>query len=120
MPDAPKFYVGQEVLLRSVNDRRDEPRRVTIAKVGRTNVYYADPIYASGLSKPHEVESGRIKDNYGHEWLQTPEEYAEEQYRTVLVAAIRAAGWEPKNYTGRGTSTALLEALAGVLGVSAE
>lgn len=90
---------GDELLLTG-NDvgrkyLKQEPRRVTVHKVGRTLVhilrYDGKP---DGPTDTYRFDSGVINDNYGHSRLWKPEDWELEKSRDELEAALKAHGVE--------------------------
>lgn len=93
-----KYYEGQEVVIRDVNDRRrpeEGPLTATITRVGRKLVY----VTLYGREKAYRIESGVANDNYGHSSLQTWDEYHAEKRRAEVVQALQEAGFIAKNYS---------------------
>lgn len=106
-----EYYVGQEVLIRSVNQRGSEPEKATVTKVGRKLVTVRNQY---NWFEVYRMDTGKRNDNYGHEWLQTPEAYADEQHRTELWGQLRELGL--KTEWGKPTiSTVKLERIIAIL-----
>jgi hypothetical protein len=112
------FEVGQEVYLRSMNESRmrredDKPPVASIVRVGRKLVF----IERYGGEEAYRIESGKRNDDYGHEWLQTFEQWEEEAERAELIVALRDGGLEIR--MGGRVSTDVLREVVNALGVVA-
>lgn len=84
---ATEWYVGQPVLMRSVNERGRGPYKTTITRVGRKYVY----IEQHGRERSFTID-GSANDAYGHEWLQTPEAYAHQVRMSSLRDTLKENG----------------------------
>lgn len=100
------YAVGQQVWIRDVNENRlGGARRGEIVKVGRSLVTVADGRW----SKTFRMADGRANDSYGHAWIQTDEQRADEGRRTGALDALRSVGVDVR-FSSR-LSTAHLEAM---------
>lgn len=103
-----QYEVGQEVVLRGGNKRRNiEPPIGRVLKVGRKLVTVEDQW---GWPRQYRMEDGRANDRYGHAWIQTREQYAEEMARSALLDALLKRG-----VTVRGYSNNALNAILAIL-----
>lgn len=88
--NTPKFTPGQTVIRRDVNENRyGGPTEVTVVKVGRTLVHVTGR-GRYGRTETFRIEDGRANDNYGHGWIQTQDEHAEEKWRDAQIARLTA------------------------------
>ena len=107
-----EYYVGQKVLIRDINRRRDGgPTESVITRVGRKLVY----IEQYGREVAYRIEDGRKNDNYGHSWLQTPEQYVEEMHRDALWSRLNAAGLRLELGMSHKVSTDKLERVVAIM-----
>jgi hypothetical protein len=109
--------VGDELVITSAHRKTqpgEEPRTVTVHKVGRTLVHVLR--YAGHSDKgtdTYRIENGIANDNYGHSELWKPEDWKAEQRREELDEALRKHGVEAWR---RGPKpVAVLEALLDVM-----
>ena len=89
-----KWYVGQEVFLRDVNEapkywKDGLPPRGIVTKVGRTLLTVEDQCRHP---KTYRLDSGRANDKYEHALVQTLEDYADQKRRAELVTKLRQTG----------------------------
>jgi hypothetical protein len=109
---------GDELLLVTKyggrREKEQEPRTVKVHKVGRTLVHILrwEEIPSRGTDA-YRIESGVFNDNYGHSELWKPEDWAAEQSREGLEAALRLHGIEA--WRGGKKPIAVLEALLDVM-----
>lgn len=83
------FEVGQEVIVRDVNENRlGGPKRGTVVKVGRTLVTVQEQYGQRRFS----IQDRTVRDNYGHASIQTVEEYEDQIARTALLRRLREHG----------------------------
>ena len=103
--------VGDRVQVFDVNRR---PLRDgfdgTVVKVGRTLITVR---YGHGYTKVFRLDSGRANDAFGHQWIETPAQMAEDARRDELVQRLRDSGLEVR--MGRQLPTQTLEAVAAAL-----
>ena len=108
-----KYAVGDRVILRDVNERRgDGPTGGVVTKVGRRLVTVT---VDHGREEQYRIETGRKNDRYEHGWIQTPDEYADEQRRGEILRALREAGVELRMGSGRKLSTDILAKILDVV-----
>ena len=112
-----EWYVGQEVVIRNVNEHRrywtdGQPPCGVVTKVGRKLVTVEDPY---GNPKTYYIEDGQANDKWGHAWIQTKEAFAAQERRTELVHALRKTGLFDAYYPKLHTDT--LEAILQVITV---
>lgn len=84
------WSVGQRVYRRDVNENRLRdpafiPPVVTVVKVGRTLVHVEE----YGRQMAYGKDDGRRRDAYGHSWLQTFGEFAEEVRVTAALDRLK-------------------------------
>ena len=112
-----KWFVGQEVVIRDVNERRQywddgQPPRGVVTKVGRklftVSYGYGESVY--------RIEDGTKNDPYGHGWVQTPEDFANRELRGELTKRLRDRGLSTV-VGGPTLSTDTLEAVLQVIEV---
>ena len=112
-----KWFVGQEVVIRDVNEKRQywddgQPPRGVVTKVGRklftVSYGYGESVY--------RIEDGTKNDPYGHGWVQTPEDFANRELRGELTKRLRDRGLSTV-VGGPTLSTDTLEAVLQVIEV---
>ena len=106
-----EYYVGQKILIRSVNERGRGPVETTVTKVGTKLVY----VHHWGRDEAYRIETGRRNDAYEHQWLETPEQYAEELHRSELWERLRVAGLASFSYHGKNVPTEKLERVLAIM-----
>lgn len=109
-----EWFVGQEVLVRDVNEKRQywensEPPTGTITKVGRKLF----TVRRGSWDTVFRIETGRTNDAYEHSWVQTKEGYADQERRAELVKDLRGTGLFAGYYPKLKTNT--LEAILQVI-----
>jgi hypothetical protein len=104
---SPAFEVGQTVVLRDAN-RKADPIWGTVVKVGRIRVTVNTGGY---LDEQYRMDDGSSCDGYGHSWIQTEQQYADEQERAVLWDEIKTAGFQ-RHYAAKEPDVTLLRAVA--------
>jgi len=107
-----EYTIGQTVLLKSVNSRGKAPSEVVITRVGRKLVY----IEEYGRELAFRIADGRRNNQYGHEWIETPERAAAKAHRSDVVARLKAHGIDYVGYSGFKQDTETLEHILAVLG----
>lgn len=108
-----KFYVGQEVIVRNVNEGRGSFRVQTapVTRVGTRLVY----IEQYGREYSYRADTGRRNDNYGHSWLQTHGEYMEEKRRAALYERLAEHGMRSYQSDWAGLSSDKIERILAIL-----
>jgi hypothetical protein len=106
--------VGDRVQVFDVNGRRRGAPKGgldgTVVKVGRKLITVR---YGHGYTKVFRLDGGRANDDYGHQWIETPEQAADNARRDELVQRLRDGGLEVR--IGRQLPTRTLEAVAKAL-----
>lgn len=105
-----QFHVGQKVIVSGVN-MRGRSYEAEVVKVGRKLVY----IEEYGRSTAYWIDTGVINDDYGHTWIQTPEQFQEQQDRTAALHRLRDLGLVPQAFGTVDYSTATLNAVCDLL-----
>lgn len=86
-----KFEVGQKVIVRDINESRlGGVRHGTVSKVARKLLTVMVGPY--GRPETFRIDTGRSNDAYGHGWIQSVEEYAEELAWTEARARLEGPG----------------------------
>lgn len=102
--------VGDRVQVFDVNgSRMGQPRGGwdgTVVKVGRKLITIQ---YGNHYTQVFRLDSGRANDAYGHLWIKTSEQAAEDARRGELIQRLRDGGLEIR--VGARVSTSMLEAL---------
>lgn len=105
-----EFHVGQKVLVNGVN-LRGRTHEAEVVKVGRKLVY----IEEYGRAVAYRIETGVINDDYGHTWIQTPEQFQEQQDRAAVLERLRDLGLSSHRFNGLPYSTATLNSVCDLL-----
>jgi hypothetical protein len=105
-----EFHVGQKVLVDGVN-LRGRTHEAEVVKVGRKLVY----IEEYGRQIAYRIETGVINDDYGHTWIQTPDQFQEAQDRKVVLDRLRDLGLTAHRFRELSYSTATLKAVCDLL-----
>lgn len=110
----PPFTEGQRVWVYSQNPRLlpEHPMPATVTKVGRKLVTTRDDDQ-HGPERTFRIEGGAANDQYGHEWVKTDQQKADDERRGVLNAELAACGLEMR--TGYRLPLDALEAVAAAL-----
>ncbi|MFE6493394.1 hypothetical protein [Streptomyces sp. NPDC057748] len=93
MRDLTGVKVGDTLILTDSYRREYTPREVTVTKVGRTYLYTTG--HRAGFSRT----DGVVNDNYGHDRVRTPGQYAADLERAELMRRLHAAGIERRHDT---------------------
>lgn len=82
--------IGQTLVRRDVNENRlGGPQNVEVVKVGRKLITVVDKY---GTAEVFRLEDGTRNDNYGHGYVQTSDQYEDEQARDAILKRLRAQG----------------------------
>lgn len=88
MEDLTGVKVGDELLVVERQKFRQEPRRVTVTKVGRklitVELYEREEVY--------RIDTSRKNDGYGHSHVETPEHYEYRQRHSNLLGVLKDLG----------------------------
>ena len=89
--------VGQEVILRDVNERRlGAPVVGTVVKIGRKLV----TIEGGYQARQYRLEDQSENNGYGHRWFETLEQREEAARRDADREVINGAGFDIKRWQG--------------------
>ena len=87
------WAVGDVVIVRDANEgRRGGPKVGTVVKVGRKLITVDAPHYWGEMQ--FRIDTGQRNDNYQHQSIQTPDEYADGVLAREIVTRLRAHGIE--------------------------
>lgn len=105
MNDLSRLKPGDQVVIRSINERRHRgPNTAIVMKMGRKLVHVEEQF---GHMSTFRIEDGQRNDAYGHEWIETSEEAAENGTRRVLLRELRDGGVEIRLWADRFTTDQL-------------
>jgi len=105
-----EYHVGQTLIRRDVNERRTGgPQEVIVSKVGRKLV----TVTHYGRPETYRIEDGTRNDEWKHHWIQTPEQYAEDQRQGAVEVRLRELGVDIR--FGTRYSTDVLEQIVDLL-----
>ncbi|MFB7919384.1 hypothetical protein [Streptomyces sp. NPDC056061] len=93
MNDLMDVKVGDTLILTGSYQRGSTPQEVTVTKVGR--VY----LYITGHRQGFSRTDGVVNDNYGHDRVRTPGQYAADLEHAELERRLYAAGIERRHGT---------------------
>ncbi|MFH8483036.1 hypothetical protein [Streptomyces sp. NPDC018055] len=98
-------------------EKEQEPKTVTVHKVGQTLVHILrrPELGPDGGTHTYRIEDGVANDGYGHASLTTRAAYEERHKRAALIKALRERGIQEDPYGRNEHSTATLEALLAAL-----
>lgn len=112
MTELKNVKVGDTLLLFPSHRSRQGGVLVEVVKVGRTLVYVDTPNARHPRRNPdaYRMDTGCRNDEYGHSYVMTHEQVAEQERRTAALAEVKALGLEPVSFTAgyRLTSEQLL------------